>query len=60
MIAIVAGVVTVAAIVLGFAGDFLGLPWKWLQPAAELLLLGELVGLIGLECHQPVMRRSSS
>jgi hypothetical protein len=52
IIAIVAGVVTVAAIVFGFAGDFLGLPWKWLRPAAELLLLAELVGLIVLERHQ--------
>ena len=30
IIAIAAGVVTVIAIVLGFAGDFLGLPWHWM------------------------------
>jgi hypothetical protein len=51
-ISIVAGAVTVAAIVLGFAGDFLGLPWHWMRPAAELLLLAELVGLVVLERHQ--------
>jgi hypothetical protein len=49
MIAIAAGVV---AIVLGFAGDFLGMPWHWMRPAAELLLLAELVGLVVLERHQ--------
>jgi hypothetical protein len=52
MIAIAAGVITVIAIVLGFAGDFLGLPWHWMRPAAELLLLAELVGLVVLERHQ--------
>jgi hypothetical protein len=52
MIAIAAGVITVIAIVLGFAGDFLGLPWRWMRPAAELLLLAELVGLVVLERHQ--------
>jgi hypothetical protein len=52
MIAIAAGVLTVGAIVLGFAGDFLGLPWHWMRPAAELLLLAELVGLVVLERHQ--------
>lgn len=52
MIAIVAGAITVIAIVLGFAGDFLGLPWHWMRPAAELLLLAELVGLVVLERHQ--------
>jgi hypothetical protein len=34
VIAIVAGSITVVAIVLGFAGDYLGLPWKGLRPAA--------------------------
>src|SRR5260370_37663668 len=52
MIAISAGAITVIAIVLGFAGDFLGLPWHWMRPAAELLLLAELVGLVVLERHQ--------
>ena len=51
-IAIAAGAITVIAIVLGFAGDFLGLPWRWMRPAAELLLLAELVGLVVLERHQ--------
>jgi hypothetical protein len=46
VIAIVAGAITVIAIVPGFAGDFLGLPWHWMRPAAELLLLAELVGLV--------------
>ena len=52
IIAIVAGAITVTAIVLGFAGDVLGLPWHWMRPAAELLLLAELVGLVVLERHQ--------
>jgi hypothetical protein len=52
LIAIAAGAITVVAIVLGFAGDVLGLPWHWMRPAAELLLLGELVGLVVLERHQ--------
>jgi hypothetical protein len=52
MIAMAAGAITVTAIVLGFAGDFLGLPWHWMRPAAELLLLAELVGLVVLERHQ--------
>jgi len=52
MIAMAAGAITVIAIVLGFAGDFLGLPWHWMRPAAELLLLAELVGLVVLERHQ--------
>src|SRR5271163_1440177 len=52
MIAIAAGAITVIAIVLGFAGDFLGMPWHWMRPAAELLLLAELVGLVVLERHQ--------
>jgi hypothetical protein len=52
MIAIAAGVITVIAIVLGFAGDVLGLPWHWMRPTAELLLLAELVGLVVLERHQ--------
>src|SRR5271166_504380 len=52
MIAILAGALTVIAIVLGFAGDFLGMPWHWMRPAAELLLLAELVGLVVLERHQ--------
>jgi hypothetical protein len=42
----------VTAIVLAFAAEYLELPWKWLRPAAELLLLAELVGLIVLERHQ--------
>jgi hypothetical protein len=41
----------IAAIVLAFASGYLGLPWLWLRPAAELLLLAELVGLIVLERH---------
>ena len=52
LIAIAAGAITVVAIVLGFAGDVLGLPWHWMRPAAELLLLAELVGLVVLERHQ--------
>src|SRR5271155_1388458 len=52
IIAVAAGAITVVAIVLGFAGDFLGLPWHWMRPAAELLLLAELVGLVVLERHQ--------
>jgi hypothetical protein len=38
--------------VLGFVGDYLGLPWKGFRPAAELLLLVELVVLVVLERHQ--------
>jgi hypothetical protein len=41
MIAIAAGVITVTAVVLGFAGTSSGLPWHWMRPAAELLLLAE-------------------
>ncbi len=52
LIAIAAGAITVIAIVLGFAGDVLGLPWHWMRPAAELLLLAELVVLVVLERHQ--------
>jgi hypothetical protein len=52
IIAAVAGAITVTAIVLAFAAEYLELPWKWLRPAAELLLLAELVGLIVLERHQ--------
>jgi hypothetical protein len=52
LIAMAAGAITVIAIVLGFAGDVLGLPWHWMRPAAELLLLAELVGLVVLERHQ--------
>ena len=52
LIAVAAGAITVIAIVLGFAGDVLGLPWHWMRPAAELLLLAELVGLVVLERHQ--------
>jgi len=51
-IAIIAGAITVVAIVLAFASGYLGVTWLWLRPAAELLLLGELVGLIVLERHQ--------
>src|SRR5260370_4367532 len=28
------------------------MPWHWMRPAAELLLLAELVGLVVLERHQ--------
>ncbi len=52
MIAIIAGVITVTAITLALASGYLGLTWLWLRPAAELLLLAELVGLIVLERHQ--------
>ncbi len=52
IIAIAAGAITVVAIVLGFAGDFLGLSMRWMRPAAELLLLAELVVLVVLERHQ--------
>jgi hypothetical protein len=52
IIAIAAGVITIVAIVLAFASEYLELPWKWIRPAAELLLLGELVGLVVLERHQ--------
>lgn len=52
VIAIGAGTITVIAIVVAFAAEYLDLPWKWLRPAAELLLLAELVGLIVLERHQ--------
>jgi hypothetical protein len=52
MIAIIAGAIMAIAIVLGFAGDFLGLPWHWRRPAPELLLLAELVGLVVLERRQ--------
>jgi hypothetical protein len=37
---------------LAFGSSFLGLRWEWLRPAAELLLLAELVGLVVLERHQ--------
>jgi hypothetical protein len=52
IITIAAAGITVLAIVLAFASGYLGLPWLWLRPAAELLLLAELVGLIILERHQ--------
>ena len=52
LVAAAAGVITVVAIILSFASSFLGLRWEWLHPAAELLLLAELVGLIVLERHQ--------
>lgn len=52
IIAIAAGAITVIAIVLAFASEYLELSWKWIRPATELLLLGELVGLIVLERHQ--------
>src|SRR5713226_3365861 len=52
MIAIAAGAITVAAIVVAFAAEYLELPWKWLRPGVELLLLAELVGLVVLERHQ--------
>ena len=52
MIAITAGAITVAAIVVAFAAEYLELPWKWLRPGVELLLLAELVGLVVLERHQ--------
>ncbi len=52
LIAIVAGLITAVAIVLGFGSEALGLPWPWIRPAVELLLLGELVGLVVLERHQ--------
>ena len=52
LIALVAGAVTAIAVVLGFGAEYLGLPWHWMRPAVELLLLGELVGLVVLERHQ--------
>ncbi len=52
ILAIAAGAITVVAIVLALASGYLGLTWLWLRPAAELLLLAELVGLIVLERHQ--------
>ena len=52
IIAVTAGVITVVAIIFAFAADYLGLGWKWMRPAAEILLLAELVGLIVLERHQ--------
>src|SRR5215472_11596761 len=52
IIAIAAGIITVTAVVLSFASGYLGFGWQWLRPAAELLLLAELVGLIVLERHQ--------
>lgn len=52
IIAIAAGAITVIAIVVAFAAEYLELPWKWIRPAAELLLLAELVGLVVLERHQ--------
>jgi len=52
IIAIVAGIITMTAIVLSFASGYLGLGWEWLRPAGELLLLAELVGLIVLERYQ--------
>jgi hypothetical protein len=52
IIAISAGALTVIAIVLAFASTYLGVGWLWLRPAAELLLLAELVGLVVLERHQ--------
>jgi ABC-type transport system involved in cytochrome c biogenesis permease subunit len=52
IIAIVAGTVTIAAVVVAFAAEYFELPWKWLRPSVELLLLAELVGLVVLERHQ--------
>jgi hypothetical protein len=63
MIAIVAGAITVTAIVVAFAAEYFDLPWKWLRPGVELLLLAELVGLVVLERHQlfePVQENVSS
>jgi hypothetical protein len=52
IIAIAAGAITATAIVVAFAAEYLDLPWKWLRPGVELLLLAELVGLVVLERHQ--------
>src|SRR5579859_3114085 len=52
MIAMAAGGITVTAIVVAFAAEYFELPWKWLRPGVELLLLAELVGLVVLERHQ--------
>src|SRR5258708_36413760 len=52
LIAIAAGAITVTAIVVAFAAEYFDLPWKWLRPGVELLLLAELVGLVVLERHQ--------
>src|SRR5260370_2632076 len=52
ILAIAAGAITVTAIVIAFAAEYFELPWKWLRPGVELLLLAELVGLVVLERHQ--------
>jgi hypothetical protein len=49
IIAIVAGTVTITAIIVAFAAEYFELPWKWLRPIAELLLLAELVELVVLD-----------
>jgi hypothetical protein len=41
IIAIAAGLITVTAIVFAFAAEYFELPWKWLRPGVELLLLVE-------------------
>jgi hypothetical protein len=53
IIAICAGAVTITAIVVAFAAEYFELPWKWLRPSAELLLLAELVGLVVLDTVCP-------
>ncbi len=50
LIAILAGVITVAAIVAAFGAEYLEL--AWLRPVAEIVILAELVGLVVLERRQ--------
>src|SRR6266567_6558269 len=52
IIAVVAGTITITAIVVAFAAEYLHAPWPWLRPAVELLLLAELVGLVVIERRQ--------
>jgi hypothetical protein len=52
LIAIAAALLTIIAMALGFAWSVLRLGWHWMQPAGELLLLDELVGLVVLERRQ--------
>ncbi len=39
ILAVAAGLVTVTAIVIAFAAEYLELPWRWLRQGVELLLL---------------------
>jgi len=55
LIAIGASATTIIAIIFAFAADFLGIGANWMRPAAELLLLAELVGPIVAQALEEVL-----